>query len=197
MRKMICLILVAGLLIINMTRSTYVLAKDANSETSVIGNVVPTLIQVSAPAVIMFSIDPNEENGNRFTSSDVRIMNQSNSSVKVKIGVGKENFSLASDSPWKPVNLLPDAFEWDDIGTSESEGYIALGIKPHLGKWKKITRSDPLYVAEHNIINSDIVFGEIQRNSEAYMKMVCFHGSSFGESKECTYKIIWSFSLGD
>jgi len=195
-QRAFCFVLIFYLIISNPIYSSQVSAQSANSETSVIGNVVPTLIQVSAPALIMFSIDPNEEE-NRFTSSDIRILNKSNASVKVKIGVGQENFALANDSPWKPVNMIPDAFEWKDIGTEESESYISLGVKPGTGNWKKVTRSEPMYVAEHNISTADTVFGEIQRNSVAYMQLVCFHGSSFGERKECSYKIIWSFSLGD
>jgi hypothetical protein len=196
-QRAFCFVLIICFIISNPIYNSQASAKSANSETSVIGNVVPTLIQVSAPAVIMFSINPNEEEENRFTSSDIRILNKSNASVKVKIDVGRENFTLAMDSPWKPVNMLPDAFEWKDIGTEESENYIALGVKPGAGNWKKVTRSEPMYVAEHDISNADTVFGEIQRNSEAYMQLVSFHGSSFGERKECSYKIIWSFSLGD
>lgn len=170
----------------------------STAETAVVGSVTPTLIKVSAPARIAFSIDPNiVDPDKRFNSSKIKLINESNAAVKIKIKAGSENFMLSEISPWKPVNMLPNAFTWNDLGTTESQSYIALGIKPDTGNWKNVIRQDPLYVVEQNISTADIVFGEIDRNSDANMQLVCFHGSSFAESKECSFKIVWSFSIGD
>lgn len=173
-------------------------AKSMYTETTVIGNVSPTLIKVSAPAKIAFSINPNlqQENG-RFNSSMIKIINTSNAPVKVKIDRGNQNFSLTNDSLWKPVNALPAAYHWDTLGTLESESYIALGVKVKSGEWRKIVRSDPLYAAEQNSERNDVEFGEIKSNSTGLLNLVCSHGLSFDQRKECTYRIIWAFSIGD
>lgn len=170
---------------------------DANSETTVVGSVKATLINVSAPANLVFSINPNEEKDNRFVSSKIEIVNNSNAPVKVKIGKGKDNFSLTKDSLWKPVNVLPSDYEWDKLGTLESESFISLGIQADTGSWKKISRSSVLYLKEQNDSLKDIDFGEIESHSSSFLKFVCSHGLSFSEEKECTYRIIWFFSLGE
>jgi hypothetical protein len=194
MRKKLSIILSLIICIIsNITHAT-----ATTSETAVIGSITPTIINVSAPAKVIFSIDPNiADPDQRFTSSNIHIMNESNAAVKVKISKGQNNFILTSDSSWKPLDVLPDEYYWQDIGTKESESYIAIGIKIDKGNWKRVLRPDALYVSEQHESAVDIVFGEIQRNSDAFMKLICHHGSSFGESKECSYRIIWSFSIGD
>jgi hypothetical protein len=174
-----------------------VAASDASSETTVTGHITPSLIKVSAPAKIIFSIDPNAEERSQFISSQITIKNNSNAPVKVKINSGAQNFIQTVDSKWKPLDVLPDAYEWDRLGTDESESYLALGIRAGGEGWRDKTKNSALYVKEQNTSLSSIEFGEIDSNSDAELTLVCSHGLSFGSEKECTYTIIWTFSLGD
>lgn len=172
-------------------------ASDSSTETTVMGHVAPSLIKVSAPAKIIFSIDPNAAEKKQFLSSQIIIMNNSNAPIKVKINQGSRNFSQTVDSLWKPLDVLPTDYAWDKLGTEESERYLALGIQA-LGKgWRRSTRSSALYVKEQQSSSYNIEFGEIDSHSYAELYLVGSHGLSFRSEKECTYTIVWSFSLGD
>ena len=172
-------------------------AAASTSVTTVNGCISPTFINVSAPAKVIFSIDPNAEKSNRFISSMIVIENHSNAPVKVKIENGEQNFKQTDNSRWKPIDVLPVEYRWDLLGTNESESYLALGMKAVLGSWRKLIREEPLYVKEQNKSIDSIVFGELNGNSSVQMVLVSNYGLSFSEKKECDYKIVWSFSLAD
>lgn len=176
------------------------LSNTAAASTSVItvnGCISPTFINVSAPAKVVFSIDPNAEKSNQFISPIIVIQNHSNAPVKVKIENGAQNFTQTDNSRWKPTDVLPNEYLWDLLGTKESESYLALGMKAVQGSWRKLTREEPLYVKEQNKSIDSIVFGELNGNSSVQMVLVSNYGLSFSEKKECDYKIVWSFSLAD
>lgn len=153
-------------------------AAASTSVTTVNGCISPTFINVSAPAKVIFSIDPNAP-------------------VKVKIENGAQNFTQTENSRWKPVDVLPNEYRWDLLGTKETESYLALGMKAVQGSWRKLNREEPLYVKEQNKSIESIVFGELNGNSSAQLVLISNYGLSFSEKKECDYKIVWSFSLAD
>lgn len=172
-------------------------AAASTSVTTVNGCISPTFINVSAPAKVVFSIDPNAEKSNQFISPMIVIQNHSNAPVKVKIENGAQNFTQTDNSRWKPMDVLPNEYLWDLLGTKESESYLALGMKAVQGSWRKLIREVPLYVKEQNKSIDSIVFGELNGNSSVQMVLVSNYGLSFSEKKECDYKIVWSFSLAD
>lgn len=172
-------------------------AAASTSVTTVNGCISPTFINVSAPAKVIFSIDPNAEKTNQFISPMIVIQNHSNAPVKVKIENGAQNFIQTDNSRWKPMDVLPNEYRWDQLGTKESESYLALGMKAVQGSWRKLTREEALYVKEQNKSIDSIVFGELNGNSSVQMVLVSNYGLSFSEKKECDYKIVWSFSLAD
>lgn len=172
-------------------------AAASTSVTTVNGCISPTFINVSAPAKVIFSIDPNTEKTNQFISPMIVIQNHSNAPVKVKIENGAQNFTQTDNSRWKPMDVLPNEYRWDQLGTKDSESYLALGMKAVQGSWRKLTREEPLYVKEQNKSIGSIVFGELNGNSSAQLVLVSNYGLSFSEKKECDYKIVWSFSLAD
>ncbi len=172
-------------------------AMAAVSVTTINGSVSPTYINVSAPAKIIFSINPNAEKTDQFISPQIVIENHSNAPVKVKLETGAQNFAQSVESKWKPTDVLPKEYQWDMLGTEDSEGYLALGLKTVFGSWLKLIREDPLYVKEQNKSAGSIEFGELNGNSSAQLVLVCDYGLSFSEKKECDYKIVWSFSLAD
>lgn len=172
-------------------------AAASTSVTTVNGCISPTFINVSAPAKVVFSIDPNAEKSNQFISPMIVIENHSNAPVKVKIENGAQNFTQTDNSRWKPMDVLPNEYRWDLLGTKESESYLALGMKAVQGSWRKLIREVPLYVKEQNKSIESIVFGELNGNSSIQMVLVSNYGLSFSEKMECDYKIVWSFSLAD
>lgn len=172
-------------------------AYASTSETTVNGYISPTVINVSAPAKVVFSIDPNVEKSKQFISPLIVIENHSNAPVKVKIEKGVNNFTQTANSSWKPMDVLPGEYRWDLLGTRESESYLALGIEAVQEGWRRLDREEPMYVREQNVSLDSIVFGELGGNSTVQMELVCHYGLSFREKKQCDYKIIWSFSLAD
>ena len=172
-------------------------AAASTSVTTVNGCISPTFINVSAPAKVIFSIDPNAEKSNQFISPMIVIENHSNAPVKVKIENGAQNFIQTDNSRWKPMDVLPNEYRWDLLGTKESESYLALGMKAVQGSWRKLTREEPLYIKEQKRSIDSIIFGELNGNSSVQMVLVSNYGLSFSEKKECDYKIVWSFSLAD
>lgn len=172
-------------------------AYASTSETTVNGYISPTFINVSAPAKIIFSIDPNAEESNQFISPVIVIENHSNAPVKLKIEKGAKNFTQTNNSSWKPKDVLPNEYQWGLLGTKESESYLALGIQAVQGSWRKLMREEPIYVKEQNESIDSISLGELKGNSSTQMVLVSNYGLSFSEKKECDYKIVWSFSLAD
>lgn len=173
-------------------------AVAAISETEILGAVSATIINVSAPSSVFFSINPNAPEGEiSFASSAVQIINNTNAPIEVKIAKGDSNFTLKPDSPWKPVNTSPDAHNWKTLGLAESESYIALGIQASPDKWKTLFRTEPLYIREQNSSEEDIVFGEMYNNSDITMSIVGRHGFAFEDKKECVFRVVWTFNLGN
>ncbi|HKL80783.1 MAG TPA: hypothetical protein VJ888_10165, partial [Mobilitalea sp.] len=148
----------------------------STSVTTVNGCISPTFINVSAPAKVIFSIDPNAEKSNQFISPMIVIENHSNAPVKVKIENGAQNFTQTDNSKWKPIDVLPNGYRWDMLGTRESESYLALGMKAVQGSWRKLNREEPLYVKEQNKSIGSIVFGELNGNSSAQLVLISNYG---------------------
>ena len=161
------------------------------TETTVVGTVEPTLINVSAPAKVIFSINPNltEE---QFKSSDIKIVNNTSSPIIVKLAKEKNNFSVTSESNWKPVSTLPSELNWNKLGTKKSESYIALGLNLS-GNWVKTYQTKTFYAAEYK--DQEVILGEVEGYSTSNIKLAAHHGFAFREKKECTYRIVWSFAL--
>ena len=160
-------------------------------ETKVVGVVEPTLINISAPARVVFSINPNLR-VERFKSSDIKIVNNTSSPVIVKLAKKKGNFSVIPESNWKPISTLPSEFNWNKLGTKKSESYIALGFNLDTN-WAKIYQTKTFYAAEYK--NEEVILGELEGYSISNIKLTSHHGLAFREKKECAYRIIWSFAL--
>ena len=163
-----------------------------DEQTTIEGTVLPSIINVSVPTKIAFSIDPNTK---VFNSSNIEIINNSNAPIQVLIRKGSNNFTLTNDSPWKPENVMPEDQNWEKLNTKNSENYIALGIKITGDNWREIHKSNALYVKEQNSMLNDVLFGSINGNSSANMEMVCSYGLAFKEEKECTFRLVLSFKI--
>lgn len=196
--KKIMSVCITLLLIMTSINNYKFVEASSSTQTTVTGNVEASIIKVSVPSNVLFSINPNAEGSElKFAGSKIAINNEGNAPVEVKIKTGEQNFTLIDSSSWKPINTSPEAFNWGELGSAESESYIALGLYVDGGEWKKIKRSKPLYVQQHNTSSSDIILGDIKSKSIAYMSLDCKHGMSFTKKRQCVYRIIWTFSLAD
>lgn len=169
-----------------------VTAIETDGNTTIEGTVAASIIDISLPSKIIFSIDPNT---NEFVSSMINIKNNSNAPVEVSMRKNSKNFTLTTDSEWRPENVLPSEKEWSKLNTTDSEKYLALGIRVQGNNWRRIDKTSPLYVKEQNSMLNDIVFGSINGKSSVDMGVVCSYGLAFSEEKECSYRVILSFKI--
>jgi hypothetical protein len=186
-RALICLI---GLYSISGTAKA-----DTTGKTVVNGTISATILNISVPTALVFTVDPNNT-GTKYIASMADIKNDSNAPITVAIGAGSANFAQSADSNWKPADYLPTAFNWESLGKIESENALALGVKiKDTSEWRQVTRSETLWVLEQNKMATDVVFGDLDPHSTASVTLEVYHGNAFSEAKTCQYNIIWSFSL--
>lgn len=163
--------------------------------TTINGEVAATIINVSVPTVMTFSIDPNNEESS-YLSSISTIKNLTKAPIEVSIEIGETNFKQEVGSLWKPADMLPDEKDWEKLGVKESENNIALGVKiNNKEEWRSAKFEDTLWVKSQKNTSNKTTFGDINATSEADVTLEVHHGFSFTEEKECSYNIIWSFAL--
>lgn len=197
MKKKIIGFVIAVIIVVSASSKGLVLASDGTTvNTSVNGNIVATVINVSVPTSLAFSIDPNKEDAT--VISDANIVNSTFAPIKVSIGFGSSNFKQSENSEWKPVDFLPSDLDWDNLGKKDTETSLALGVKlKNSSEWREAKFTDTLWVKAHSTSTQDVVFGEIDANSSVSMTLDVYHGNAFSEAKNCSYNIVWSFSLAD
>ena len=163
--------------------------------TTINGKVAATIINVSVPTIMTFSIDPNNKETSCLSSVS-SIKNLTKAPIEVSIDIGETNFKQEVGSLWKPVDVLPDEKDWEKLGVKESENNIALGVKiNNKEEWRSVKFEDALWVKSQKNTSNKTIFGDINPTSEANVTLEVYHGFSFSEEKECSYNIIWSFAL--
>lgn len=163
--------------------------------TTINGEVAATIINVSVPTIMTFSIDPNNEEAS-YLSSVSTIKNLTKAPIEVSIGIGQANFKQDPESSWKPIDVLPDEKDWEKLGVKESEGNIALGVKINdKEKWRTTKFENTLWAKNQMNSVQNTIFGDINPSSEADVTLEVHHGYAFTEEKTCSYNIIWSFAL--
>jgi hypothetical protein len=196
--KRIMSIIITSVLLLNMTMSgsDYLNASAMTVNTTVNGSIAASIINVSVPASLAFTIDPNNPAGDY--ASEALIQNNTNAPIEVSISGGGDSFRQATDSPWKPVDYLPDELDWNNLGKVTSESALALGLtaKDAL-QWRILQMTDILWVKELAGITGRAIIGELDPNSSAQITFLFMHGNAFSEPKSCAYNITWSFSLAE
>lgn len=170
----------------------------ASTATTVLnGSISPTVLDVSVPATMVFTVNPNDKD-NTYVSSKAKIINNTNAPIKVSINSGVDNFKQSSGSTWHPEDYLPSDLNWDSLGKEKSESSLALGVKmSDESQWRKVSMKNTLWVKEHDTEISAVVFGELNALSSADISLDVYHGNAFSEQKSCSYDVVWSFTLAD
>lgn len=166
------------------------------ASTTVNGSISASIINVSVPASLAFTIDPNKANGDQ--ASKAAIQSNTNAPIEISINGGGNSFKQSADSSWKPIDYLPDELNWEKLGREDSESSLALGLLVcNMAQWRELHLTDVLWVKELANMTSDAVIGDLDPNSSAEITFQILHGNAFSEVKFCSYNIIWSFSLAD
>ena len=202
LKKLLVLFLCLGLIL---STGTIAFAEGDNetfndgekANTTIKGQVAPTIINVSVPTVMVFEIDPNNKDTS-YISSVSTINNLSTSPIEVSIEIGETNFRQDPESTWKPVDVLPEDKDWDKLGVVDSETYLALGVKVNdKDQWRNLKLEDTLWVKTQNEKSEKVIFGDIDPLTKVDVTLEVHHGNAFLEEKSCLYNIIWSFSLAE
>jgi hypothetical protein len=197
MKRKLVSILVLAVLILQVADHSHKQAFATSATTSVNGSVAASVLNVSVPSALAFSIDPNAVE-NSYISSEVSIINDTNAPIQVWVGVGSTNFKQSPLSLWKPVDYLPEELDWSNLGKTASENSLALGIKiSNPVEWRTVFLADTLWVKEQNSLSSAVIFGELNALSAAKVSLEVYHGNAFSEIKSCQYDIVWSFALAN
>lgn len=171
-------------------------AADTTATTTVNGSISASIISVSVPASLAFTIDPNSSNGDQ--ASKAVIQSNTNAPIKISINGGGNSFKQAESSSWKPVDYLPEELEWEKLGRSDSESSLALGLLAcNETQWRVLMLTDTLWVKELANMVGNAVIGELDPHTSAEITFQTYHGNAFSEAKACTYNVVWSFSLAE
>ncbi len=171
-------------------------AAGTTATTTVNGSISASIISVSVPATLAFTIDPNNPNGDQ--ASKAVIQSNTNAPIEISINGGGNSFKQSASSSWKPTDYFPEELNWEKLGRSESENSLALGLLVcNTAQWRALTLTDTLWVKELAGMTGSAVIGELDPNMSAEITFQTYHGNAFSEAKVCAYNVIWSFSLAD
>lgn len=172
----------------------YAKAASTTASTTVNGSISASLINVSVPTSLAFTVDPNNESATY--SSEAIIKNNTNAPITISLSGGGESFKQATSSAWKPSDYLPGDRNWDQLGKADSEGSLALGlIAKDALQWRVLSRTTTLWVKELRNTSGAVVLGDLNPHTSANITFQILHGNAFSEAKSCVYNIVWSFSL--
>lgn len=191
-------VLFASAFIMNMILGStgVALAADATASTTVNGSISATIISVSVPATLAFTIDPNNPSGDQ--ASKAVIQSNTNAPINISINGGGNSFKQSEGSSWKPVDYLPEELDWEKLGRAETESSLALGLLVcDSTQWRELTLTDTLWVKELASVVGNAVIGELDPNTSAEITFQTYHGNAFSEAKNCAYDVIWSFCLAE
>lgn len=120
MKKIFIPILAALLMVTTVTASAQEVG-EGNTDVTINGEVTATVITVTVPTAMSFTINPNAEPS--FVSSTADIV----SKTAAKLDVDVLGFRSDTNNGTKVV--APDRVKWDELGVTETKRQIALGVK--------------------------------------------------------------------
>ena len=171
-------------------------AAGTTASTTVNGSISASIINVSVPASLAFTIDPNNQSGDQ--ASKAVIQSNTNAPIEISISGGGDSFKQSASSSWKPVDYLPDELNWEKLGRADYESSLALGLLVcNPTQWRTLSLTDILWVKELANMTGSAVIGQLDPNTSAEITFQTHHGNSFSEAKVCAYNIVWSFSLAE
>ena len=161
---------------------------NVNSTVPIVGSINALEISITHPLNILYSIDPNSEDG--FYCTDIEIQNNS----KVPVNITIQSFKASSDGDIVFEDVLPDIMDWSNLSTQETKSYIALGIKYADESQWYISRPeliDPLYAAEID----NTYFGTLSKDAMAALRICGYHGLAFDGNYSAKHELIFIISL--
>lgn len=191
-------VLLAALFVMNMIFGCpgIVYAAGTTASTTVNGSISASIINVSVPASLAFTIDPNDPSGDQ--ASKAVIQSNTNAPIEISINGGGDSFMQSAGSSWKPSDYLPDEQNWEKLGRADSENSLALGLLVcNPIQWRALSLTDVLWVKELANMTGSAVIGQLDPNSSAEITFQTRHGNAFSAAKICAYNIVWSFSLAE
>lgn len=191
-------VLLAAMFVMNMILGSTGIAYAAGTtaSTTVNGSISASIISVSVPASLAFTIDPNNPSGDQ--ASKAVIQSNTNAPIEISINGGGSSFKQSASSSWKPVDYLPDELNWEKLGRTDSESSLALGVLVcNPTQWRVLQLTDVLWVKELANMTGNAVIGQLDPNTSSEITFQTYHGNAFSEAKDCAYNIVWSFSLAE
>lgn len=191
-------VLLAAMFVMNMILGSTGIAYAAGTtaSTTVNGSISASIISVSVPASLAFTIDPNNPSGDQ--ASKAVIQSNTNAPIEISINGGGNSFKQSASSSWKPVDYLPDELNWEKLGRTDTESSLALGLLVcNPAQWRALSLTDVLWVKELANMTGSAVIGQLDPNTSSEITFQTYHGNAFSEAKVCAYNIIWSFSLAE
>lgn len=167
-------------------------------DTIVTGTITPTVVSFTIPTSTSFTLDPNQEIGERFVSTGFSVTNNATAPLTVSV----DSFAQKAEQDHFFTDVEPDKYgEWGNLGKTISESEIALGLKiDDSSQWSSVTREATLYVVdsiEADAADADaaIEIGVINPNQTVDFNFEASHGNSFSEEITSEYVISWIFGL--
>ncbi len=102
-------VLLAAMFVMNMILGYpgIAFAAGTTASTTVNGSISASIISVSVPATLAFTIDPNNPSGDQ--ASKAVIQSNTNAPIEISINGGGNSFKQSASSSWKPVDYW---FRW-------------------------------------------------------------------------------------
>lgn len=155
----------------------------ATASVTIDGTINPTIISVTVPDSVAYSIDPNS---NTFTAPPLSVAN--NTVVPVTIGVQ----SLTADSSGAVADVLPGDIDWSKLTAENSPNYLALGVGiTDATGWSSGYNTSTDWAASKKAIT----FGSLAAGATGTLALSANYGRAFSAPKTPTGSIVFSVSL--
>lgn len=159
------------------------------------GTIEPMVASLSIPSKFSFHIDPNNANGDYFSTSEYELSNRSD--VPLKVFVDKFEASKA-DGVYQFTDVLPTAHK-DWLGLSEAETMrdFALGLKVvDASEWVGKARTETIWAKEVQDSTDPIEIGVMpDQNGSVHLTLEAKHGLKFSKRIAPSYEISLLFEF--
>lgn len=158
---------------------------EKESAINIEGDVKPLIASITIPTTnLEFVVDPNQEEGKQFITSEFSLINETKAPITLKIGSFKQTTSVFND-------VLPSAHsDWSNLNKEESKDF-ALGLVPKSGSgWKSLTEG-VRYPAD----TSNYDLGVVNANATVEFEFEAKYGTLFTEKIKPRYELVFLFDF--
>lgn len=190
MKKLISLILVISVLFSLGT----VVAHADTAEVELTGQILTTVIDVDIPTTASFTINPNIPEGTdgRYIMPTLEVFNATTAPITLSI-MGFDN-KAGTENQFTEV--LRSDRNWLEMGASESNIYIYLGITGNSGQYGFLNHTELLSKpAAYEVQQGEQVLCHIKPDHNVNLKLECQSGSAFPYTVTSIYELVFVASL--